>query len=164
MDNEKILLECSKSQARLIQTALDFYARALIGQFPDELDTLARHGMLAHADGKNAGLSLGGYLDQLAGAVAHLNLAKQKIMGLSPNSSWSILSEQVPDDARVAFDLTQVIRNTLARLRNPDGTSLDGVDFDTPYQTSQKEGFASVIVKAPIESQTEETSVTHDLR
>jgi hypothetical protein len=56
--------------------------------------------------------------------------------------SYGIHSEKVSDNARVAFDLIQVIRNKIAWINNPKGDFF--VDFDTPYKTSKEEDLATV--------------------
>ena len=45
---------------------------------------------------------------------------------------YSILSEKLPIDAKIAFDMKQVIRHRLSHDRNPKARILMGVHFDKP--------------------------------
>lgn len=57
--------------------------------------------------------------------------------GLEPNASWGIMSPEIHDRARVAWEIYQVVRNRLAWDRHPEGGS--GVAFDAPMKASKEE-------------------------
>lgn len=58
-----------------------------------------------------------------------------------PGTSYGIHSESVSDEARALYDILQVLRNRLAWDNLPeehDSMSTMFVDFDTPFQYSDK--------------------------
>ena len=66
--------------------------------------------------------------------------------GLDYSSSWGIMNEEhVPDEARILWDIHQVIRRQLAYDHHPEITPENRwntggwtVQFDDPYQTSNE--------------------------
>jgi hypothetical protein len=59
-----------------------------------------------------------------------------------PSGHHGIRSDKIPDSARVAFDLYQVIRHRLAWDRKPEGGFQ--VYFDQPLLTSETCGLARI--------------------
>lgn len=113
-------------QVQVMRDALDFYARVLIGQFDEVLD-LARFGVLTNSEGKPA------TMEQLERSKVLLDEVKRHLTGFPPNASKGIGGQYTPVEAQRAFLLCKVLRHRLARERKPEGTALDGVDFDDPY-------------------------------
>ena len=58
----------------------------------------------------------------------------KEMTNISVNGSWGIFCSDVPDDARVAYDLLRVIRHRLAWDSQPDGGIT--VNFDEPHQSA----------------------------
>jgi len=63
------------------------------------------------------------------------------LLGIHSSGSYGIHSLEVHDNARVAYDIQQVLRNWLAWKRHKSGSfgGIMGVSYDKPYQTSKLE-------------------------
>ena len=73
-------------------------------------------------------------LDKIRDILGDLQSAMTK-MG-SPTAYFGISSPEIPDDARIAFELMQVIRHRIAWDKVPQGDIL--VDFDRPLPFSKQ--------------------------
>jgi hypothetical protein len=69
------------------------------------------------------------------------------ITGLDYGASFGIYAPEIPDRARQAYDLLQVLRHAVSWHLNPDPKGLSTVDFDTPRRTSEKEELATCKVE-----------------
>lgn len=101
----KYAIEMSDEQAVVMQEALDLYFRLLMGQW-NELGMMARIGMFRHKDGKDyLPVELYEHLDNFLQAIVVL------VFGFRPGESWGISSGEIPDSARIAYDIHDVIRH-----------------------------------------------------
>ncbi len=62
----------------------------------------------------------------------------------SPSASLGIRHEAVSDDARISYDLQQVIRYALWQADDRPDKARYVVDADKPYRTSQQEALAAI--------------------
>lgn len=111
-----VTLTLTEKPAYTLWEALETYNCIMIGQFSAVTDLfLARH------------------FDRAAAAAA-LKAARQVVMPeLDPWEQYGIESKEVREQARIAFDVEQVLRHALAWHRHPEGGVT--IDFDKPYQT-----------------------------
>lgn len=115
-------LEITRKQAQVIQEACDLYSRLKCGQMEELLrffDLRARASR-----------------DDFQAARVFLEKIGQIVTGLGPGVSHSVGSHEIGDEARVAYDLLQVIRNRLAWEEKPEGGL--AVDFDEVRHGSQE--------------------------
>lgn len=129
----EVTLKLTEKQAEVMVKALDLYGRILIGQ-TEEVESVYRWHYFQSLT-----------LEKLQDARDALNVVKFVLWGFHPGASFGIHHPDVHDDARKAFDLQQVIRNTIARVKNPKGGIQ--VCYDTPTQTSTEEPLATIEVK-----------------
>lgn len=142
-------LELSDEQAAVLVEALDLYSRCLIGQFEEvgQAAILYNVNMLdSEVRRSNKQIYTVSKPDKKAWDAHHdfsdaIRKLKQDILGIHSNGSYGIHSEFIHDNARVAFDVLQVVRNFLAWKRHKDGCAMStlGVSFDTPVQTSKQQ-------------------------
>ena len=112
------LCQLNSEHCQVLMKALDLYSRLLIGQFDMLKDTVT--------DWKKWSPKANELIEQL----------KQEVYGFSSGASYGIHSPEVDDDARVAWDVQQVLRNRLAWDRNPKGGMQ--VSFDSPMKSSEQ--------------------------
>lgn len=113
-----VTLTLTEEQADILLTALDTYSRLKMGQFNAVTDLFPARDF-----------------DRKAAAAALL-AARQTVMPeLDPRGYYGILNLEAGEQARVAFDIQQVLRHALAWHRRPEGGI--GVCYDDPYQTSR---------------------------
>lgn len=123
-------LKISKRQAGVINSALDIYSRLLCGQI-GELNVLFRDKIMN-----------GGINQKELGDTCTV-VKKVIFPNLHPDVSYGIYSDEAPEQAKVAYDLYQVIRNYLAwEMRSAGGYA---VDFHEPLKCAK--GDLAVIVK-----------------
>lgn len=127
----KYHLEVTKGQARIISQACELLARLHTGQL-GELRLLNWPDMETRDVRETEGLCM---------------LLKEHLFpGLEhPHSYHGINSQEIPDEARVAYDLHQVIRRFLAGPK-PEG-GFPYVIYDEPRRTSETEELAKMRVK-----------------
>jgi hypothetical protein len=142
-------IKLTEAQMRVISDALELYMRIRLGQ----IETVVDPWMFAkRGDGRPQTAEL------LHEARRQLESVKEVLTGFSPTASWGIRAEEVPDVARVASDLRDVIRHHLAWERSPEGGG--SVDFYKPMHwgseplpvvegtsVSLSEGAAIVVVR-----------------
>lgn len=146
-------LELSDEQAAVVVEALDLYSRCLIGQ----LEEVGQVALLYNVNMLDSEVRQSSYSDNPATYVAHkpdkrawdahhdftdgVRKLKYSLLGIHSNGSYGIHSECVHDNARVAYDVLQVVRNHMAWKRHKDGCIIGtlGVSFDTPVQTSKQQ-------------------------
>ena len=112
-----VTLTLTEEQADILLMALDTYNRLMMGQFNAVSDLFPARDF---DRGK---------------AAAALQAARQAVMPeLDPRGYHGIESREIPDRARIAFDVEQVLRHALSWHRHPEGGIT--VNFDKPYWTS----------------------------
>lgn len=106
-----------------ILKATEFFERISMGQFQEILDVADPQFKVSHEDRETA--------------EAYLADTRRCLMPElgSEFAYWGIRSSEVPDAARVCYDLLQVVRHRLAWDRHPEGGWTIG--FDEPMQTSR---------------------------
>lgn len=131
MKNEKekqYTITCNRSQLELISKACDFMSRIFCLQFDEIWHILSFYPYDMHL---------------LEKSLVNLKIA----FSYPTNFHHGILSDKIPDSARMLVDIHQVIRNKLAYEDNPDVTpenrwskSKITVDFDEPghYDSGNK--------------------------
>lgn len=112
-----VTLTLSEEQAYTLWEALETYNRLLVGQFSAVADLFPD---------RDFGRKV---------AATALLEARQTVMPeLDPRGYHGIESRDVRDQARIAFDVEQVLRHALSWHRYPEGGIT--VNFDKPYWTS----------------------------
>lgn len=146
-------IELSDEQAAVLVEALDLYSRCLIGQ----LEEVGQVALLYNVNMLDSEVRNSTYSDNPATYIAHkpdkkaweshhdfsdaIRKLKYSLLGIHRNGSYGIHSECVHDNARVAYDVLQVVRNYLA-WKNYKGDCVMGtlgVSFDKPVQTSKQQ-------------------------
>lgn len=115
----KVLLELNENQAKIVEVALDIYLRLHLCQFD-----MIRY---IHFD-KNFDGTIFEYAADLMKYSIHPELAK--------NASYGIYSKEVSDNARIAWDIHQVLRYKVSWKKNPNGGIT--VNFDPPMVSSKE--------------------------
>ncbi|MBW2135764.1 MAG: hypothetical protein JRG72_11170 [Deltaproteobacteria bacterium] len=126
MGSEKLLLEITREQARVISEACECLARLHMGQLEEIVWLFGpKYWMVkSEADG------------------IILKLKQVLFRELFPHGYHSIASPFLPDKARIAFDLHQVIRHHLAGPK-PEGW-FPLIYHDKPRQTSREQPLAVI--------------------
>lgn len=146
-------IELSDEQAAVLVEALDLYSRCLIGQ----LEEVGQVALLYNVNMLDSEVRNSTYSDNPQHCVAHkpdkkawdnhhdfsdaIRKLKYSLLGINGNGSYGIHSDCVHDNARVAYDVLQVVRNYLA-WKNYKGDCVMGtigVSFDTPTRTSKQQ-------------------------
>lgn len=140
-------LVINDEQAYVIVEALDLFSRILIGQ-AEEVGSVMNKYSVNMLDSELVG-SVGNQYTQhkpdkhaydahhdFSDAISSL---KHSLLGIHSNGSYGIHCEVVHDNARVAYDVQQVLRNWLAwkHYKGDSVVGTIGVSFDKPYQTSK---------------------------
>jgi len=116
-------LKISKEQAQAISNCTELYARIQMGQVED-----VGYQLLANTK----------YLDlppEDQSAIRDLLSDIHRILVGATNTSFGLHNKKIPEQARVAWDIHQVVRNVLAWERQPEG-GISSVAFDKPYKTA----------------------------
>jgi hypothetical protein len=119
-------IQLAAAEARLLKSALDLLCRLHLGQYWILEETT----MWNDAPG-----------ERRMAARDILTKAGNAATGLPGHASWGINNRKVDDEARVAWDLTKVIRHRLAWDAEPQGGIY--VDFDKPERSSRSESLAT---------------------
>ena len=129
MNTMKLYLEISEKQMDIMLAALDLYSRVRMGQYSD----------LPNSKNK--------YMTPSEDA----NLIKRILMPeLDWNAFYGIHSEKISDDARIAWDIQQVMRHMRSWHRagkDPEkdqrewtgSNTMMGVSYDSPMRSSEEE-------------------------
>ncbi len=113
-----VTLTLTEEQADILLMSLETYSRLKMGQFNAVTDLFPARDF---DRGK---------------AAAALQAARQAVMPeLDPRGYYGIRNLEAGEQARVAFDIQQVLRHALAWHRHPAGGI--GVCYDEPYKTSR---------------------------
>jgi hypothetical protein len=118
-------IEINEEQAKIIINALDFYSRIGIGQFIEIV--LAFSWWQCDEQWFN-------HRNEVERLIYD---AQFNLTGMPFNASYGIFSPEVHENAKIAWDIQQVIRYRLAWDRNPKGGMT--VDFDDPMRSSTKD-------------------------
>lgn len=140
-------IEISDEQAYVIVEALDLFSRILIGQV-EEVGGVMNMYNVNMLDSEVVGAVGKQYTqhkpDKHAYNAHHdftdaIRSLKHSILGIHSSGSYGIHSLEVHDNARVAYDIQQVLRHYLAwkNHKNDSFAGTIGVSFDRPYQTSK---------------------------
>lgn len=113
-------LQVNEEQLAMIQKALDLYSRLGIGQVEELANPFTSPYPIVSEKGKEI----------------LKEFKKEVFPELDSGAYYSIFSKEAPENAKIGYDLIQVIRNFLAYERKPEGGIT--VDFDTPMQTSEQ--------------------------
>jgi len=124
----KITLTVNESQAQTILTALDLYSRLLMGQF-DVIENV----MKWRGDYKFWEQPYGHDLSE----KLLKTLRRLYIPELQRGDSWGISHPKNPAESKVAYDILQVLRHSMAWHKEPSGGYT--VDFGQPIPFSQEE-------------------------
>lgn len=121
---KKYKLTLTEKQAEVVIKALDLYTRMGLGQLERVLEVAALEGQQWE-----------GPTDYETAESAMVTL-KKALTGFALNASYGIYSEKVRDTFRVAYDIMQVLRHSVAWAKQPEG----GIEtwFYTPLQTAQQ--------------------------
>jgi hypothetical protein len=100
-------LKLSLRQVVIVIKALEFYSRTQIGQF-EEVLTVADPAARKDPDLRDR-------------CRRYLQGAKAVLLGFGRDQSYGITSEEVPDSARVARDIHDVLQQKIAFAEKPEG-------------------------------------------
>lgn len=133
MDNseKKYTLEVTGAQADVLVAALDLFSRMSLGQISELENHWRIYGKMVETDD----------YETLRNSFFGL---KKVALGLEPNASYGIFSQEIHDTNRVAWDLQQVIRNCVSWDRNPEGGMT--VNYDKPMKSSRECDLATMRV------------------
>ena len=112
--DREFVLTLSPGQARIVQKALNFYSRSFLGQVD-----------LIH-------LGLGFKASSEVAQVLKKHLLPPGLQ--DPGSSYGLFSTDVPNEAREAVDIHDVIRHEFWKQKPENQRSRYTVDSDTPFQ------------------------------
>jgi hypothetical protein len=125
--SQKYTLTLSTRQAEVVAAALDLYARIGIAQFEE---------ILSIFEGGRMGLGHVTPSDKLQAARQRIADAKFTLTGYPENAGPGIMSPEVNDTFRVAYDVKKVLQHKVAWTEKPEGGF--GVNFDDPHQTGKE--------------------------
>lgn len=124
-------LTVDETQAQIINSALDLYSRLLCGELSTLTTFFAKH---------NSDLDLPH--DELFSILREIKSLVFPDLSASNYCVYGIYQEEAPEQAKVAYDLFQVIRNHIAWKNKPEGGI--EVDFHEPMNTSEKTPLAKI--------------------
>ena len=120
----KLSIELNQKQARIIQEALDLYSRLQMGQIK-EIDMFFRIRKMKGCE----------YDHEVAVGTLE-QLKRIYFPELSRNGYYGIFGDGTPEEAKIAWDLIQSIRYTVAWKLHPEGGMT--TDFGEPIRSSQE--------------------------
>lgn len=127
MDSKKITLELNEKQALVIKEAVELLSRLGMGQ----MNALDNVGFLNERRFKNKNID---YTDK---EKAIFELKKVYFPELYGHQYWGMTNEQTHEDAKIAWDINQVIRHAVSWHNHPKGGIT--VSFDLPMKVSGEE-------------------------
>ena len=138
-------LTLNEKKARVLSNALDLYARVISFQ----LETVADVIMFDNNDLKV--YSTDGEeipYEDLHNFKDALRQLKAQFLKCHPNSSHGIQSRHISDSARIAYDIHQVVRNSV--YENSDGRkNRHSVYSHKPRKTSEEEDLPTISFTSP---------------
>ena len=130
----KYLIELTEGQVRVVNNALDLYSRIWMGQIEEPFSILR--------------LFTGRYPktrdDERSVREALETLKRVFFPELSQNAYHGIFSPETDEQAKIAWEIYQALRNKLAWTNYPEGGFT--VDFNEPVKVSEKETIPEVLV------------------
>lgn len=123
----KITIECNEKQAEIIQEALDLSSRLLSGHMQEIDNFLFRNGYY------------GGDTYPLIS-----ELKKAYFPDLDLNQNYGIYHNKTHEDAKIGYDIIQVLRHDISWYKYPNGGC--GVNFHEPLPASKED-----LIKVKIE-------------
>lgn len=122
---DKVYIEVTPRQAAVLESALDLYSRVLAGQWDEVLSAT----MYCLPPETYSEVS-----KRLPMEDARLTL-EVLAAAFSGGGRLGPLSNKVPEQSRIAYDMYQSVREFLAWKRNPKGTMQVCFDRPMPYST-----------------------------
>ena len=119
-------IEVTEKQAQIISEATELYARIQAGQLGEVALYIPRS-----------------RLDHIQVVRDALREAELHFTGMAPGAYFGITNSDIRDAARIAWDLSQVVRHRLAWDRNPEGDYMS-VHFDEPRNLSTTQALAEI--------------------
>lgn len=116
----KFTITVDDKQLRVICDALDMYSRMGMGQLDVSVEEFLRmHFYKLYYEQRvdEASDSSGADIEKGKLVEAYIADVKALVFGHSPNGSWGIYNDKVPQVCREAYDIKQVFRKTLAEHR-----------------------------------------------
>lgn len=162
IDDVQFQITLTGRQAYVLITALELLSRIHMGQVNEIRNTLGYHEIPRTAtlerhiqrseygkipdhiyrgqDYRQLGINIADTLDHLKEVI---------FPELAPNESWGITNPEIPEDARIAWDLYQVIRHhtsweSVGWPRKRDWSTMITVNYDEPMKTSGDEPLAKM--------------------
>jgi len=126
----KFTLEIDETQARILAGACDTLSRVYCGQIGIAIEPLL-HWRQGH-----------GHKIDTPALDAAVSSVQQELTGLPRYTNFGLGSREIPDAARVSFDLLQVIRHTLW-LEQGEARVLNSVDANVS-QTAMGQPLATI--------------------
>lgn len=105
----KVTIEMNDKQAGVIIDALDMYSRVGMGQLE-----IIEEFLRMHFWGKFDKYKVSTIFNETR---RQISIIKALVFDHSPNGSWGIFNEEVPQSCREAFDIIQALRKPLAVTR-----------------------------------------------
>ena len=124
MSEEKWVLELTSEQVNVIAQSLDLTSRLLCGNVEEIIPFIAKH--------------IPKTINKTPRAIRYAKDIKLTLFPDLPlDAGHGILSDKVPKEAKISYDIECVIKHALSWHRNPEGGWL--VDFDDPINASGQE-------------------------
>ena len=122
----KVTIKCNEKQAVIIKEALDLYSRLLMGQVT-ELDNFFTRNTdcWKHPDRDNIAY----YAESIK------NIVYPELIGYD---SFGIFNAKCPEESKIAYDIIQVLRNELIKVRDPERRTGWSVDWNIPMPASKE--------------------------
>jgi len=118
-------IKVTKEQAWVIQRCLEFFSRISMGQFRELLYAVMGSPGYEKLDPSSRD------------SFSHLLESLRVVFNGSANTYYGISGDMAPKDAKIAWDLYQVVRNRLAWDDHPEGNPMS-VCFDEPWAVSDE--------------------------
>lgn len=130
MEKTELTLKMNEKQAEVMMAALDLYARLGVGQLQEVL----QHPSIRPREYNR--LEIEGLLD----------MVKMEVFPEleHPNAYHSISSEKTVEESKIAIEMNDVVRHTLAWHKKPEGSTWD-VRFQKPQQYSEEKHIECLI-------------------
>lgn len=128
----KITMELSPKQTEVVMKSLDLYSRILAGQFYEVANLFKPFN------------SMNSEVRELSNKFKEL-LLPDLVREFGNSAYLGIYSKDIGENAKIAYDIIQVARFTLAWNKNTFGGIT--VDFNTPLQASDTEDLPIVTIK-----------------
>lgn len=123
---DRIRMDLTPEQGRVVKDALDFYSRVLIGQL-DEVANLMRHGLIPLYD-RDRGQRSTPSVDQVDEIEELLERARG-ILGHPRGGSHGVGHPHLAPEANRAYEVKKALAKVLAEHRDPNPSFLN-VDYD----------------------------------